>query len=105
MGMNFWPLTLSFLYHASLWASRAIVKKEPLSVVVGTDCYCVSNKHDSRYAVRTPDQIISFAEKLEGKTLKYEITTQNCEHFCNSLRYDVSRSDQVSVPWRGGAGE
>uniref|UniRef100_A0A8C5RI84 LRAT domain-containing protein n=1 Tax=Laticauda laticaudata TaxID=8630 RepID=A0A8C5RI84_LATLA len=86
----------------SLWANTAIVKKEQLSSVVGTDHYCVSNKHDSRYAVRTPDQIISFAEKLEGKTMKYEITTQNCEHFCNSLRYDVSRSDQVTkVIWLG----
>ncbi|XP_026550503.1 HRAS-like suppressor 3, partial [Notechis scutatus] len=81
----------------SLWTDTAIVKKEQLSRVVGPDHYRVSNKHDSRYPVRTPDQIISYAEKLEGKTLKYGVTTQNCEHFCNSLRYDVARSDQVSV--------
>uniref|UniRef100_A0A670Z6L7 LRAT domain-containing protein n=1 Tax=Pseudonaja textilis TaxID=8673 RepID=A0A670Z6L7_PSETE len=81
----------------SLWANTAIVKKEQLSSVVGKDHYRVNNKHDSRYPARTPDQIISFAEKLEGKTIKYKITTQNCEHFCNILRYDVARSDQVSV--------
>uniref|UniRef100_A0A670ZHF2 LRAT domain-containing protein n=1 Tax=Pseudonaja textilis TaxID=8673 RepID=A0A670ZHF2_PSETE len=80
----------------SLWPNTAIVKKEQLSSVVGKDRYRVNNKHDSKYPARTPDQIISFAEKLEGKTIKYKITTQNCEHFCNSLRYNVARSDQVS---------
>ncbi|KAG8146752.1 hypothetical protein E2320_013864 [Naja naja] len=86
----------------SLWADTALVKKEKLSRVVGADHYRVSNKHDSKYFVRTPDQIISFAEKLEGKLMKYKVTTQNCEHFCNSLRYDVARSDQVTkVVWFG----
>ncbi|XP_060538332.1 phospholipase A and acyltransferase 3-like [Pantherophis guttatus] len=79
----------------SLWANTAMVKKEKLSDVVGTDRYRVSNKHDSRYTVRTPDQIISIANGLEGKTVEYKITSQNCEHFSNSLRYDVARSDQI----------
>ncbi|XP_015678310.1 HRAS-like suppressor 3 [Protobothrops mucrosquamatus] len=79
----------------SLWAKTAMVKREPVSNVVGRDRYRVSNKHDSTYNVRTPDQIVTMARKLEGKIVNYEITTQNCEHFSNSLRYDVPRSDQV----------
>ncbi|XP_070807020.1 phospholipase A and acyltransferase 3-like [Pituophis catenifer annectens] len=86
----------------SLWPDTAVVKKEKLSDVVGTDRYRVSNKHDSRYTVLTPDQIISLANSLEGKTVEYKITSQNCEHFSNSLCYDVARSDQVrNVTWIG----
>ncbi|XP_039219224.1 phospholipase A and acyltransferase 3-like [Crotalus tigris] len=79
----------------SLWANTAMIKREPVSNVVGRDRYCVSNKHDAIYNVRTPDQIVTMARKLEGKTVNYKITTENCEHFSNSLRYDVARSDQV----------
>ncbi|XP_039219516.1 phospholipase A and acyltransferase 3-like isoform X2 [Crotalus tigris] len=79
----------------SLWAKKAMVKREPLSDVVGKNKYRVSNKHDATYDVRTPDQIVSMAEKLEGQILDYELTTQNCEHFANNLRYDVARSDQI----------
>ncbi|KAM3825027.1 phospholipase A and acyltransferase 3-like [Vipera latastei] len=80
----------------SLWANRAVVKREPVSTVVGKDPYCVSNKHDSTYNVRTQDQIVSMARKLEGKIVEYKITSQNCEHFSNSLRYGESRCDQVT---------
>ncbi|KAL7978217.1 hypothetical protein Chor_014756, partial [Crotalus horridus] len=81
----------------SLWAKKAMVKREPLSDAVGENEYRVSNKHDAIYDVRTPDQIVSMAKKLEGQIVDYELITQNCEHFANSLRYDVSRCDQVSA--------
>ncbi|XP_058016273.1 phospholipase A and acyltransferase 3-like isoform X2 [Ahaetulla prasina] len=69
----------------SLWADAAMVKKEQLSNVVGTDRYRVSNKHDSRYTVRTADQIISLANDLEGKIVEYKITSQNCP-VCDPVR-------------------
>ncbi|XP_032089676.1 uncharacterized protein LOC116519769 isoform X2 [Thamnophis elegans] len=62
----------------SLLADRALVKKEPLLDVVGGDRYCVSNKHDNKYSVRTPDQIVCLANDLEGKTMEYKVTSQNC---------------------------
>ncbi|XP_070622107.1 phospholipase A and acyltransferase 3-like [Erythrolamprus reginae] len=75
-------------------ADKALIKKEKLRDVVGNDRYCVSNKHDSKYPPRTPDQIIALANKLEGKTVEYKLFSNNCEHFANYLRYDVPRSDQ-----------
>ncbi|XP_070592041.1 phospholipase A and acyltransferase 3-like [Erythrolamprus reginae] len=81
----------------SIWADTAVIKKEKLSQVIGSDRYCVSNKHDSKYPARTPDQIIALANKLEGKTVEYKLFSDNCEHFANFLRYDVPRSDQSRI--------
>ncbi|XP_058016271.1 uncharacterized protein LOC131186571 [Ahaetulla prasina] len=76
-------------------AQKAVVKKELLSMVAGTDRYCVNNKHDSKYHVRSPDEIVYKAEMLVGQTMEYKLLSQNCEHFANNLRYGVARCDQV----------
>ncbi|XP_047374899.1 phospholipase A and acyltransferase 2-like [Sciurus carolinensis] len=80
----------------SVTADRAIVKKELLSVVAGGDKYRVNNKHDDKYEPLPPNKIVQKAEKLVGKDIPYSVTSQNCEHFVNALRYEVSRSDQVT---------
>ncbi|KAK1335478.1 hypothetical protein QTO34_003264 [Cnephaeus nilssonii] len=67
---------------------RAIVKKELLSEVVGNHWYRVNNKHDQKYAPLPPSQIVQRAEE--------QLTSANCEHFVNELRYGVPRSDQVT---------
>uniref|UniRef100_A0A8D2DN18 LRAT domain-containing protein n=1 Tax=Sciurus vulgaris TaxID=55149 RepID=A0A8D2DN18_SCIVU len=71
------------------------VKKELLSVVAGGDKYRVNNKHDDKYEPLPPKKIVQKAEKMVGKEVPYSVTSQNCEHFVNGLRYEVSRSDQV----------
>ncbi|KAM5186075.1 phospholipase A and acyltransferase 2-like [Callospermophilus lateralis] len=80
----------------SIVAERAIVKKELLSVVAGRNKYQVNNKHDAKYDPLPPSKIVKQAEKMVGKEVPYSLTSDNCEHFVNALRYGVSRSDQVT---------
>ncbi|XP_053515011.1 phospholipase A and acyltransferase 2-like [Artibeus jamaicensis] len=80
----------------SALADKAIVKKELLSVVAGTDKYRVNNKHDDKYAPLPPSKVVQQAEALVGQEVPYKLTSDNCEHFVNQLRYGVSRSDQVT---------
>ncbi|XP_049748254.1 phospholipase A and acyltransferase 3-like [Elephas maximus indicus] len=75
---------------------RAVVKKELLSVVVGQDRYRVNNKHDNKYPPLPPRNIVWQAEELVGQEVLYQLTSRNCEHFVNKLRYGVACSDQVS---------
>lgn len=74
---------------------KAIVKKELLCDVAGRDKYHVNNKHDDKYPPLPPSKIIQRAEELVGQEMLYKLTSENCEHFVNDLRYGVPRSDQV----------
>ncbi|EPQ20227.1 Group XVI phospholipase A2 [Myotis brandtii] len=76
-------------------SDKAIVKKELLSVVAGKDRYRVNNKHDRKYSPLSPSKIVHRAEEKVGQEMLYKLTSDNCEHFVNELRYGVSRSDQV----------
>uniref|UniRef100_A0A9L0I535 LRAT domain-containing protein n=1 Tax=Equus asinus TaxID=9793 RepID=A0A9L0I535_EQUAS len=73
----------------------AIVKKELLYDVAGRDKYQVNNKHNDKYRPLPSNKIIQRAEELVGQVWPYSLTSENCEHFVNELRYGVSRSDQV----------
>ncbi|XP_019500735.1 PREDICTED: HRAS-like suppressor 3 [Hipposideros armiger] len=79
----------------SALTDKAKVKKERLSVVAGTDKYRVNNKHDDEYSPLPPSKIVQRAESLVGQEVLYKLTSKNCEHFVNRLRYGVPRSDQV----------
>uniref|UniRef100_A0A8C9H768 Phospholipase A and acyltransferase 2 n=1 Tax=Piliocolobus tephrosceles TaxID=591936 RepID=A0A8C9H768_9PRIM len=81
----------------SALTNKAIVKKELLSAVAGRDNYRVNNKHDDRYRPLPSNKIVKQAEELVGQELPYSLTSDNCEHFVNQLRYGVSRSDQVHL--------
>ncbi|XP_025213505.1 HRAS-like suppressor 2 isoform X1 [Theropithecus gelada] len=80
----------------SALTNKAIVKKELLSAVAGSDNYRVNNKHDDKYRPLPCNKIVKRAEELVGQELPYSLTSDNCEHFVNHLRYGVSRSDQVT---------
>uniref|UniRef100_A0A8C5Z076 LRAT domain-containing protein n=1 Tax=Marmota marmota marmota TaxID=9994 RepID=A0A8C5Z076_MARMA len=73
----------------------AIVTKELLSVVAGGDAYRINNKNNEEYDPLPPQKVVQQAEKMVGKEVSYSVTSNNCEHFVNALRYRVSRSDQV----------
>ncbi|XP_074083743.1 phospholipase A and acyltransferase 3-like [Macrotis lagotis] len=75
--------------------NRAIVKKELLCKVVGNDKYQVNNKQDDKYTPLPPSKIVRRALEKVGKEVRYSLTSQNCEHFVNELRYGISRCDQV----------
>ncbi|EPY86809.1 atlastin-3 [Camelus ferus] len=79
----------------SALTDKAIVKKELLYDVAGTDQYRVNNKHDGRYPPLPPSKIVQRAEELVGQEVLYKLTSENCEHFVNELRYGIARSDQV----------
>ncbi|XP_013006150.1 phospholipase A and acyltransferase 2 [Cavia porcellus] len=79
----------------SVVADRAIVKKELLSQVAGTDGYRVNNKYDDKYPPLPVTKVIKQALKLEGKELPYSLTSKNCEHFVTQLRYGVPICEQV----------
>ncbi|XP_070282518.1 phospholipase A and acyltransferase 3-like [Myotis yumanensis] len=74
---------------------RAIVKKELLSKVAGKCMYRVNNKHDREYPPLPPREIVRRAEEKVGQEMPYNLTSDNCEHFVNKVRYGVHRSDQV----------
>nr|KAF6279449.1 hypothetical protein mPipKuh1_006353 [Pipistrellus kuhlii] len=80
----------------SALTDKATVKKELLSEVAGTDKYRVNNKHDGEFAPLPPREIVQRAEALVGQEMLYKLTSANCEHFVNKLRYGVPRSDQVT---------
>lgn len=105
------PAPLSLLYDSageiagagvasvmSALADKAIVKKELLYDVAGRDKYQVNNKHDDKYPPLPPSKIVQRAEERVGQEVLYKLTSENCEHFVNELRYGVSRSDQVRPP-------
>ncbi|EPQ06465.1 Group XVI phospholipase A2 [Myotis brandtii] len=79
----------------SALTDKAIVKKELLYFVAGKDKYHVNNKHDQKYSPLPPSKIVQRAEELVGQEMLYKVTSENCEHFVNELRYGVPRSDQV----------
>ncbi|KAJ7307201.1 hypothetical protein JRQ81_009192 [Phrynocephalus forsythii] len=79
----------------STLTDKALVKKERLRDVVGTNRYRVNNKHDSKYPPLPPAKIVQRAEERVGQELAYKVTSENCEHFVTELRYGVARSDQV----------
>ncbi|XP_074131159.1 phospholipase A and acyltransferase 3-like [Sminthopsis crassicaudata] len=79
----------------SALTDKATVKKELLRVVVGRDRYQVNNKHDDKYPPLPPSKIVQRALQEVGKDVLYKLTSENCEHFVNELRYGIPRSDQV----------
>ncbi|XP_044536652.1 phospholipase A and acyltransferase 3-like [Gracilinanus agilis] len=79
----------------SALTDKATVKKELLRVVVGSDKYHVNNKHDNRYQPLPVNKIVQRALEEVGKEVLYKLTSENCEHFVNDLRYGIHRSDQV----------
>lgn len=79
----------------SALTDKAMVKKELLYDVAGRDRYQVNNKHDDKYSPLPPSKIVQRAEEQVGREVLYKLTSENCEHFVNELRYGVPRSDQV----------
>uniref|UniRef100_A0A671WWY7 LRAT domain-containing protein n=1 Tax=Sparus aurata TaxID=8175 RepID=A0A671WWY7_SPAAU len=82
----------------SVAAQRAVVKKEKLSEVVGTDDWKVNNDLDEKYEPHQTDIIVKEALQLVGTEQPYDIVTWNCEHFAKKLRYGKAESWQVSGP-------
>lgn len=81
----------------SVLAERAVVKKEELWDVVGTDKWMINNSLDKKYEPRACHIIVAEACALVGQERPYCVFRENCEHFVNELRYGKAESRQVSA--------
>lgn len=79
----------------SVLSDRAVVKKEELWEVIGTDNWKINNSLDSKYTPRPARVIVREAQALVGTELPYCVFRGNCEHFANELRYGKAESRQV----------
>ncbi|XP_075404141.1 phospholipase A and acyltransferase 3-like [Tenrec ecaudatus] len=92
------PSGLSGVSSASIGSnktSKAKVKMELLSMVVGGYKYQINNKDDAKYTPLPPNMIVRQAKEMVGQELAYDLISHNCEHFVKNLRYRIPHSDQV----------
>ncbi|XP_016361074.1 HRAS-like suppressor 3 isoform X2 [Sinocyclocheilus anshuiensis] len=75
--------------------NKAIVKKEKLQDVVGSDDYRIHNVLDKQHPPLPIPHILQKAETLVGMVVPYKLLTDNCEHFVKGLRNGVPQSQQV----------
>ena len=78
-------------------APNTEVKKDKLKAVAG-DRWKINNLWDSTRRPRDAKVIVEEALKLVGTKPKYNLLSNNCEHFATELRYGVGKSEQVSLP-------
>ncbi|XP_034432933.1 uncharacterized protein LOC117756496 [Hippoglossus hippoglossus] len=79
---------------SELLSSRAEVKREKLTDVVGNDRHQVNNLLDNMYEARDPSIIVKEACAMVGSKLQYDVATYNCEHFATKMRYGKAESWQ-----------
>lgn len=88
----------------SVLCDKAVVRKEELWEVVGTDDYHINNLLDAKYKPRRPSAIVADAKSLVGQELPYCVFRGNCEHFATELRYGKAESRQVRQAVEVGVG-
>ncbi|KAG5263468.1 hypothetical protein AALO_G00265160 [Alosa alosa] len=79
----------------SVLSDRAVIKKEELWDVVGTDQYSINNRLDNKYEPRPAHVIQREAHRLLGQEVPFCVFQGNCEHFATELRYGKAESRQV----------
>ncbi|KAI7809168.1 putative retinoic acid receptor responder protein 3-like [Triplophysa rosa] len=79
----------------SVTCERALVKKEEIWDVVGSDEYRINNLLDDKYEPRDIRDILRDAQRLVGRRRPYCVVRRNCEHFVTELRYGKPESHQV----------
>ncbi|XP_071381858.1 phospholipase A and acyltransferase 4-like isoform X2 [Centroberyx affinis] len=76
-------------------SSRALVRRQKVSEVVGPHSFRINNLLDDECDPRPPRLIVRDACRLAGRDLPYCVATNNCEHFVTELRYGKAESRQV----------
>lgn len=79
----------------SVLCEKALVKRELLWDVVGTNQWQINNGLDRKYEPRSAHVIVREARALVGEERPYCIFRGNCEHFATELRYGKAESRQV----------
>ncbi|XP_047197643.1 uncharacterized protein LOC118116247 [Hippoglossus stenolepis] len=75
-------------------SSRAEVKREKLTDVVGNHRFKVNILLDKSRKAREPSVIVKEACAMVGRELSYNVATYNCEHFAVEMRYGKAESRQ-----------
>ncbi|XP_026773220.3 phospholipase A and acyltransferase 3 isoform X2 [Pangasianodon hypophthalmus] len=88
----------------SVLCDKAVVKKEQLWDVAGTDKYSINNLLDEKYEPRPICVILREAHSFLGQELPYCVFSGNCEHFVTELRYGKAESRQVRKAVEVGVG-
>ncbi|XP_067877604.1 phospholipase A and acyltransferase 1-like [Heterodontus francisci] len=83
-------------FGSSSCTANGEVRRQLLSEVAGNDHYCINNNSDTKWKPLPVDQMIENATAKVGTQMEYKITTANCEHFVNELRYGKKESFQSS---------
>ncbi|XP_078733529.1 phospholipase A and acyltransferase 3-like [Lampetra fluviatilis] len=73
--------------------AKAVVRRDKLVEVVGTDKWKVNNKLGNPLPVA---EILENCRQTVNKKLSYNICKRNCEHFVTNLRFGQPRSKQVA---------
>ncbi|CAB1323838.1 unnamed protein product [Coregonus sp. 'balchen'] len=92
------PSTLAFHSVSSSSGSlsgKGTVTIDTLKDVSAGDTYRINNYLDDKYKPRTTEVIMEMVDKMRGRTIKYELLGDNCEHFVTFLRYGESESKQA----------
>lgn len=77
-------------------SSKAMVRRQKIWEVVGSNRFHVNNLLDDKYQPRDPSIIVSNAVRMVGQEHPYNVATHNSEHFVTELRYGKRESRQVS---------
>lgn len=80
----------------SIMQDKAVVKREKLCHVAGSDTCFINNLLDEKYKPLPVQDILQAARYFVGKVLSYNVATSNCEHFVTKLRYGKPVSLQVN---------
>ncbi|XP_055718330.1 phospholipase A and acyltransferase 4-like [Salvelinus fontinalis] len=74
---------------------KGTITIETLKDVASRNTYKINNYLDDEYKPRPTDVIIKEVDKMRGRTIKYGLLGNNCEHFVTFLRYGKSNSQQA----------
>ncbi|XP_076015703.1 phospholipase A and acyltransferase 3-like [Genypterus blacodes] len=79
----------------SVITEKALVRRQELWDVVGTNKWEINNSLDKKYEPRPAEDIVRDARAMVGKEVPYCVFRDNCEHFSNEMRYGKAESRQV----------
>ncbi|XP_042178435.1 phospholipase A and acyltransferase 4-like [Oncorhynchus tshawytscha] len=85
----------SFSSSSSSVSCKGTITIETLQDVAAGNTYKINNYLDNKYNPRPTDVIMREVDKMRGRTIKYDLLGQNCEHFVTFLRYGQSESKQA----------
>uniref|UniRef100_A0A8K9V1H8 LRAT domain-containing protein n=1 Tax=Oncorhynchus mykiss TaxID=8022 RepID=A0A8K9V1H8_ONCMY len=92
------PSRVSFCSVSSFSGSvscKGMITIETLKDVASRNTYKINNYLDNKYKPRPTDVIMGEVDKMKGRTIKYDVLGNNCEHFVTFLRYGQSESKQA----------